>query len=145
MWISRISAYLQCIHYGVIKWKHFPRYWPFVRGIQWSPVNFPHKGQWCGPLMFSFIYSWINRRVNNREAGDLRRHRAHYDVIVMFQTIHHVSIHIDRMTFSCMESREEAIEVSHRSLVTHGNHYIDHWLNLNVDRQRNACINNMYW
>ena len=33
--------------------------------------------------MFSLICAWINRRVNNREAGDLRRYRAHYDVIVM--------------------------------------------------------------
>ena len=38
----------------VIKWKHFPRDWPFVRGV------------------------------NNREAGDLRRYRGHYDVIVMY-------------------------------------------------------------
>ena len=22
---------------------HSPHYWPFVRGIHWSPVNFPHK------------------------------------------------------------------------------------------------------
>ena len=33
--------------------------------------------------MFSLIYAWINGWVNNREAGDLRRHRAHYDVIVI--------------------------------------------------------------
>ena len=33
--------------------------------------------------MFSLICAWINRWVNNREAGDLRRDRAHYDVIVM--------------------------------------------------------------
>ena len=33
--------------------------------------------------MVSFICAWINGWVNNREAGDLRRHRAHYDVIVM--------------------------------------------------------------
>ena len=33
--------------------------------------------------MFSSICAWINEWVNNREAGDLRRHRAHYDVIVM--------------------------------------------------------------
>ena len=33
------------VHDDVIKWKHFPRYWPFVRGIHWSPVNSPHKGQ----------------------------------------------------------------------------------------------------
>ena len=34
------------MHDGVIKWKHFPGYWPFVRGIHRSPVNSPHKGQW---------------------------------------------------------------------------------------------------
>ena len=70
-------------HDDVIKWKHFPRYWPFVRGIHRSPVNSPHKGQWSGALMFSLICAWVNGWVNNREAGDLRHYRAHYDVIVM--------------------------------------------------------------
>ena len=70
-------------HDEVIKWKHFPRYWPFVRGIHRSPVNSQHKGQCHGALMFSLIYAWTNGWVNNREAGDLRRHRAHYDVIAM--------------------------------------------------------------
>ena len=70
-------------HDDVMKWKHFPRYWPFVRAIHRSPVNYPHKGQWRGALMFSLICVWINAWVNNRKAGDLRRHRAHYDVIVM--------------------------------------------------------------
>ena len=42
-----------------------------------------HKGQWRGTLMFSLICAWIIGWINNREAGDLRRHRAHYDVIVM--------------------------------------------------------------
>ena len=69
--------------HGVIKGKHFPRYWPFVRGIHRSPVNFPHKGQWREALMFSLICAWINGWVNNREAGDFRRHRAHYDVHVI--------------------------------------------------------------
>ena len=54
-----------------------------VRGIHRSPMNSPHKGQWRGASMFSLICAWINRVVNNREAGDLRRYRAHYDVIVM--------------------------------------------------------------
>ena len=61
----------------VIKCKHFPRYWPFVRGIHRSPVNSPHKGHWRGALMFSLICVWINGWVNNGEAGDLRRYRAH--------------------------------------------------------------------
>ena len=72
-----------CIHDDVIKWKHFPRHWPIERGIHWSPVNSPHKGQWRGAFMFSLIGAWIKCLVNNGEAGDLRRHRAHYDVIVM--------------------------------------------------------------
>ena len=46
-------------------------------------VNSPHKGQWRGALMFSFICAWIKGWVNNRETGDLRRHHANYDVIVM--------------------------------------------------------------
>ena len=70
-------------HDDVIKWKHFPRYWPFVRGIYRSAVNSPHKGLWRGALMFILICARINVWVNNREAGDLRRYRAHYDVIVM--------------------------------------------------------------
>ena len=70
-------------HDDLMKWKHFPRYWPFVRRIHRSPVNSPHKGQWRGALMFSLICIWINGWVSNGEAGDLRRHRAHYDVIVM--------------------------------------------------------------
>ena len=43
----------------------------------------PHKGQWRGALMFSLLCVWINGRVKNREAGDLRRYHAHYYVIVM--------------------------------------------------------------
>ena len=71
------------LHDDVIKWNHFPRYWPFVRGIHRSPVNSPHKGQWRGALIFSSSCAWINDCVNNREAGDVRRYRAHYDVTVM--------------------------------------------------------------
>ena len=61
-----------CNHNDVFKWKHFPRYWPFVRGIHRSPVNSPHKKQWRGVLMFSLICVWINGWVNN-----------HRDVTVM--------------------------------------------------------------
>ena len=60
----------------VIKWKHFPRYWPFAPGIHRSPVISPHKGPRRGALMFSLICAWINAWVNKREAGDLRRLRV---------------------------------------------------------------------
>ena len=67
----------------VIEWKHFPRYCPFVQGIHRSPVNSSHKGQWRGALMFSLICAWTNSWANNGDAGDLWRHRAHCDAIVM--------------------------------------------------------------
>ena len=44
-------------------------------------VYSPHKGQRRGASMFPLI--WINGRVNNREAGDLRRRRSQYDVTVI--------------------------------------------------------------
>ena len=49
----------------------------------WEFIGPRHKGQWRGALMFSLICFWINGWINNREAGDLRRYRAHYDVTVM--------------------------------------------------------------
>ena len=62
-------------------WRHemktFPRHWPIVRGIHWSPVDSPHKGRRRGAFMFSLICARTNHR------GDLGRHRADYDVIVM--------------------------------------------------------------
>ena len=48
-------------HDDVIKWKHLPRYWPFVWGIHRCPVNSRHKGQWRGALMFSLLCFWYKR------------------------------------------------------------------------------------
>ena len=53
-----------------------------MRGIHRYPVNSP-QGHWRGAFMFSLICAWINRWVNNREAGDFRRYRPHFDVILM--------------------------------------------------------------
>ena len=89
IWYIHIYASLglSMMHDDVIKWEHFPRYWPFVREIHWSPVSSPHKGLWRGALMFSLICAWMDDWVSNREAGDLRRPRAHYNVIVMHSNL----------------------------------------------------------
>ena len=50
-----------------------------ITGHRW----FPHKDQWRRALMFSLICAWTKGSVNNRNAGDFRCHRAHYDVVVM--------------------------------------------------------------
>ena len=86
----------------------FRAYWPFVRGIHRSPTNSPHKGQRRGALMFSLICA-LNKNgwVNNREADDFRRHRAHYDVTVMIRSnsmvdkIYAYALIIDTYSWEC--------------------------------------------
>ena len=56
------------------------------------PGEFPAQRPVTRTLVFSLICVWINDWVNNREAGDLRRYRAHYDVIVMYGECFHVII-----------------------------------------------------
>ena len=82
-WAPNISATILIPPPPPIKWKHFSRYWPFVRGIHRSPVDSPHKGQWRKASMFPLIYTSTNGWVNNRETGDLKHYRDHYDVTVM--------------------------------------------------------------
>ena len=82
-WSLILRCHMYCgndkyrIHDDVIKWKHSPHYWPFVRGIHRSLMDSPHKGQWHGALMFSLICTWMNGWANNWNASDLRCHGAH--------------------------------------------------------------------
>ena len=46
-------------------WKHIPPYWPFARGLHWSPVNSPHKGQWRGALIVFFDLR-LNKRLSKQ-------------------------------------------------------------------------------
>ena len=77
-----------CKEQGIYPWwrhqmKTFSALLVLCAGNSPVPVNSPHKGQWRGAFMFSLICVWINGWVNNRGAGDLRRHCGHYDVNVM--------------------------------------------------------------
>ena len=73
-------------HEDFIQWKYFRGYWPSVLEIRRLPVDSPHKGQWRGTLMLTLNSARTNVWANNRDAGDLRHHRAHYDVAVMYHT-----------------------------------------------------------
>ena len=70
-------------HYDVTQWRRLLRYRPFAMGIHRWPMDSPHKGPVAQTLMFSLMIvqtnSWIIRPV----PGDLRRHCAHCDVIIM--------------------------------------------------------------
>ena len=106
------TSLLRITHDDVIRWKHFSRYWPFVRGIHRSLVNSPHKGQWRGALMFSLICVWINVWVNNCEAGDLRRHRGHNDVNVMHYRLSELGHIDDKILYSRHCDKEWLIQFS---------------------------------
>ena len=77
IWWRGTNTFKFC-HDDVIRWKHFPRY---CAGNSPVPGEFPAQR----PVTRSFdvFFDRITGWVNNGEAGDLRRHRAHYDVIVM--------------------------------------------------------------
>ena len=80
-------------HDDVTKWGHFQHYWPFLRGIHWSPVDPPQKGQLHGAFMFSMMCAWTSGWANNRDAGDVRYQCTHYDVTVM-KSIHSDQFHL---------------------------------------------------
>ena len=76
------------LHDGAIKLIHF-RITGSLRG---ESVDSPHTGQWRGALMFYLTCTWTNGWANNRDAGDLRRHRASYDVTVMSMWCKHIYV-----------------------------------------------------
>ena len=122
--VKLIGLHLKRKKYGphddVMKSKHFPRYWPFVRGIPRSSVNSPHKGQWRGALMFSLICARINGWVNDREAGDLRRYRAHYDVTVINSLLWIPFIYIVNDE-NCRACKSEADSNTIHNIIKHNN------------------------
>ena len=111
----------------LIKWKHLQRYWPFASGIRWWPVDCPHKAQWHGVLMFSLISAWPNAWANNRDVGDLRRHRAHCDV-----TDTYWSLWLDIMLRS----------MTHLTLYNHSRWHVNkHWMKRGCFSQ----LSKVYW
>ena len=78
----KVLNLMQCIHgfYSAVSWwRHQMETFSVLLDLCGPNPDSHQKGQWRGSLMFSLINSWAN----NRDAGDLRLHRAHYDVNVM--------------------------------------------------------------
>ena len=91
---SSISGdYVISFRYNVAWWRHQVEKFSVLLALSAanspvtceSPVN-----QWRGALVFSLICAWINGWVNNSKTVDLRCHRAHYDVIVMLQSVAYI-------------------------------------------------------
>ena len=81
-------------HEDFMKWKHFPYDWPFAWGNHRWPMDSPHEGQWRGALVFSLMCAWKKQNgwANNRDASELSRHSAHYDITVMQPTCSHQQV-----------------------------------------------------
>ena len=109
-------------------WRHrmetFSALLTFCAGNSPVPVNSPHKGQWRGALMFSLIWTSTNGLVNNREAGDLRRHRAHYVIVMICSRYHALVIwyhHWRCETFGIHVSQTMTIHyITHIKLINFG-------------------------
>ena len=76
MEVGWVGRWVGCVNSW---WRHqmetFSALLTICAGNSLVPGEFPHKGQWRGAVMLSLIYVWIDR-----ETGDLRRYRTHYDV-----------------------------------------------------------------
>ena len=87
-----------CWVLGVTWWRHqmetYSALLALCAGNSSVTGDSPHKGQWRRALMFSLICGWKNGWVNNRNAGNLRRHRDHCDVIVMGKTVHYHKLYV---------------------------------------------------
>ena len=107
-WTVAVNLYPSCRplqiddhkHDDIIKCKSFPSYWPFVRGIHWTPMDSFTKANnaelWC-----LFMWTWTKGWSNSRGVGDLRGHGPHFDVIVISveTNVHiHVTIRVKGLT-----------------------------------------------
>ena len=60
-WAHQIMKFW-CFHDGVIKWKHFPLYWPFVQGIHQFPGEFPSQRP-VTQSFDTFFHLHLNKRL----------------------------------------------------------------------------------
>ena len=87
--IFQISRKRKSAHYEITYWVYRNTWWRHQMET-WSrnwfcegDLQATATGQWRGALMFSLVCAWTNDWADNRDAGDLRRHSAHCDAIVM--------------------------------------------------------------
>ena len=81
---------------------------------------------WC----FLWSAPWINELVNNREVGDLRRHRAHYDVVATILSLSVWNMRYIFPTYSVNIISADALAPCGRSLLTVDKHDLEYiWIN----------------
>ena len=89
----------------------------FVRGSHRLPVNSPHKGQWRVALVFSLICAGTNGWANHRDAGNLRRRCANYDVTVMLCFLSSLQTMKELKDYFCTSIMEKLEKHSERTVL----------------------------
>ena len=72
------------MHSDVIKWKQFPRYWPFREDLT---GKFHSQMPVMGSVDVFLTFAWTNYWANHRDAGHLRRHHAHFNVNLLILSV----------------------------------------------------------
>ena len=98
-WLTRWGQKLINLHHDeVIKWNIFRATCPLrgeFTGHRWILLTKASDAElWCFPWSAPEQTVWVN----NRDAGDLRPHRAHYDVIWMMYFIAWQSFYLNQFT-----------------------------------------------
>ena len=106
LWMAPNSGMV--LHDNVIKGNIFRVNGPFWGGSishRWIPLTKTNDGElWC--------FRWSVPEANSWDAGDLRRHRAHYNVIVMLLLhVLLVQVYIGDLPYDCSISIALAMEI----------------------------------
>ena len=82
--------------------------WGESTGHRWIPLTKASDAELC--LMLSLIYASANGWANNWDAGDLRRHRANYDVIIMIHECYkYIAFNQEETTFLVANDAEKPV------------------------------------
>ena len=133
-------------HDNVMKWKYFPRYWSFVRGIHRSPVNSPHKGQWRGALMFSLIWA-LNKRLSKQSWGwwfempscSLWRHCNEFS-----DAWRHIHIEMLSISLSLCDEKPPVVSLTRHDIHVNSNNYICKYKKVSYQNSSWLCITAVY-
>ena len=113
-------------HYDVINWKHFLRYWPFVRGIHRWPVDSPHKGPVTTQTFdVTLLLVWTNGWTNTRLTGNSRRHDCHltlpqcltFTLVIVIPVVQWFNIYDDQAPKGCISGEWYDVELVYTELL----------------------------
>ena len=123
---------------NVVKWKHFPRYWPFVRGShRWISLTKASDAE-----LWYFFDLRLNKPLSKhstRDVGDLKCHRAHHDVTIIWQTASQIPTN-DCWFYSSFRTGKNTITLHIYWYVMIDIYIYIHFIKVKIYQMLEACI-----